>query len=73
MSETCGNCKWLKVSEKSLTKHSPPRYKPGAMGICEWPEETALLSLPLSRSIIRRPMEVCDTNCPTWEAKDEGR
>lgn len=75
--QTCGNCKWLKMSAECWTKHDPPRLKPNAGGQCTWP----IPGLVLAHSITgaygfrdigssRSYMMAKHAGCPTWEAKE---
>ena len=73
---TCGNCKWMKIDPYHFTKHTPPKLKAGAIGLCKWPTPTLILPLSITKAFGYRPwgddrsaMRPKETGCPTWEGK----
>lgn len=69
--QTCGNCKWAIWLE--MTKHNPPRRKPGYSGRCNWPvPDVDVRPIAIMHfATMRKPIFAKDTNCPCWEGKDE--
>lgn len=71
--ECCGNCKWLAITNFSMTNHNPPRWKTDAGAQCKWPQPNMVLALSITRAYGFReefPRSFChveQTGCPTWE------
>lgn len=75
--QCCGNCKWLDISDYSLTGGKRLRWKRDAGGYCVWPQPQLVLPISITSTCAfrqeygRSHCRVSDTGCPTWEPMEE--